>query len=309
MCEKADAVLENTRAGVMDRLGVGYEVIRERNPAIVYAALRGFGDPRTGESPYADWPAFDIVAQAMGGFAYVNGPEGEGGYPGGASVGDLYPGTLLALGVIAGVHHARRTGVGQFMDVAMVDSVNFLCESMIANFGAAKRQQLPPRGKHHHSLSPFGIYDAKDGGVAIAAPTPGQWEILCAAMGRPELVEDERTKDFSARRKNRELVESIVTDWTGSRTRQEVLEALGGKVPCGPVQTAADIFSDLHTQAREMLAEVELPGDNSPVTIVGSPIKFTETRTGVRYRAPLLDEHRDEILDQFDLPTGSETAE
>ena len=98
LCEKADAVTENMRAGVMDRLGVGYDAVRERNPKIVYAAIRGFGDPRTGESPHVDWPAFDIVAQAMGGFAHINGPSGAAGYPGGASVGDLFPGTLMASG-------------------------------------------------------------------------------------------------------------------------------------------------------------------------------------------------------------------
>ena len=308
LCERADAVLENMRAGVMDRLGLGYEVIRERNPRIVYAALRGFGDPRTGDSPYADWPAFDIVAQAMGGFAHVNGPPGSTGYPGGASVGDLFPGALMALGVVAGVHHARRAGKGQFMDVAMIDGVNLLCESVFANYGSSLRHQLPPRGKHHHSLSPFGIYDAKDGGVAIAAPLPAQWEILCQAMGRPELVEDERTKDFAARRKNREFVETVVAGWTASLTRDEVVEALAGRVPCGPVQTAADIFESPHTAVREMVAEVELPGDNAPVKIVGSPIKYTETKTGVRRRAPLLDEHRSEILAEFGMNAGPNTC-
>ena len=237
----------------------------------------------------------------MGGFAHINGPDGASGYPGGASVGDLFPGALMALGVVAGVHHARRTGKGQFMDVAMVDGVNFLCESVFANYGAAKSNQLGPRGKHHHSLSPFGIYDAKDGGVAIAAPLPAQWEILCQAMGRPDLVSDERTKDFAARRNNREYVEAVVSEWTGSQTRDQVVEALGGKVPCGPVQTAADIFASPHTEIREMVAEVELPGDNAPVKIVGSPIKYTETKTGVRRRAPLLDEHREEILAQFGI--------
>ena len=171
-------------------------------------------------------------------------------------------------------------------------------------YGAAKSNQLGPCGKHHHSLCPFGIFDAKDGGVAIAAPMPAQWEILCQEMGRPELVDDERTKDFAARRKNREFVEGVVSEWTGALTRDQVVEALGGKVPCGPVQTAADIFESPHTAVREMVAEVELPGDNEPVRIVGSPIKYTETKTGVRSRAPLLDEHREEILAEFGINAG-----
>jgi crotonobetainyl-CoA:carnitine CoA-transferase CaiB-like acyl-CoA transferase len=115
LAETADVVVENARVGVMDRLGVSYETLRQRNPRLVYAAIRGFGDPRTGESPYAHWPAFDIVAQAMGGMVGTTGPSGARGMPAGASVGDLYPGTLMALGVVAAVHAARRTGEGQFL--------------------------------------------------------------------------------------------------------------------------------------------------------------------------------------------------
>ena len=135
MVTEADALVENARAGVMDRLGCGYETVSARNPRIVYGAIRGFGDPRTGESPYAGWPAFDIVAQSMGGLAHITGPEGGQGYPAGASVGDLYPGTLLALGVVSAVHRARVTGEGQFFDVGMYDAMVFLCETVIANYG------------------------------------------------------------------------------------------------------------------------------------------------------------------------------
>src|SRR5437899_8541780 len=117
LAERADAVVENSKVGVMDRLGVGWERLRERNPRLVYAAIRGFGDPRTGESPYADWPAFDIVAQCMGGLVGITGPREGAGMPSGASVGDIFPGTLAALGVVSAILAARRTGNGQFLDV------------------------------------------------------------------------------------------------------------------------------------------------------------------------------------------------
>src|SRR2546428_9222030 len=109
----------------MDRLGVGYEVLRARNPRLVYAAIRGFGDPRTGESPYADWPAFDVVAQCMGGVVATTGSSA--GVPSGPSIGDLVPGTLAALGIVSAVHAARRSGQGQFLDVAMYDALIALC--------------------------------------------------------------------------------------------------------------------------------------------------------------------------------------
>jgi crotonobetainyl-CoA:carnitine CoA-transferase CaiB-like acyl-CoA transferase len=300
LCDKADAIIENMRTGVMDRLGLGYEVLRARNPALVYGCIRGFGDPRTGRSPYAEWPAYDIVAQSMGGIAHITGPESSHGFPAGASIGDLYPGTLLALGVVAAVHHARRTGEGQFMDVGMYDAVMFLSETVIANFGYAGTE-LGPRGAHHPNLCPFGIFPTSDGAVAIAAPGPGHWQALCQAIGRPDLVDDEKTRNTFVRRKHQHFVEGVVSDWTATRTRAEVVAALGGRVPCGPVNTAADIFADPHVAARGMVSQVELPGENGEVSIVGTPIKFTGTPTGLYRRPPMLGEHTEEVLREMGL--------
>jgi len=298
LCESADAVVENMRVGVMDRLGLSYEVIAARNPRIVYGAIRGFGDPRTGESPYARWPAYDIVAQSMGGVAHITGSAEGSGYPCGASVGDIYPGTLIALGVTAAIHHARATGVGQFVDVGMYDATLLLSETAIVNYGYDETV-LGPRGAHHPNLCPFGIYPALDGGVSIAAPGPAHWQALCEAMDREDLVTDARTHNTHLRSRNHTFVEQVVADWTGQRTRQQVIDAIGGRVPCGPVNTAADIFADPHVRARAMISEFELPGDNGRVSIAANPIKFTATPTNLHRRAPLLDEHGDEIRAEF----------
>lgn len=300
LAEHADAIVENSRAGVMDRLGCGYEALSERNPRLVYGALRGFGDPRTGESPYVDWPAFDIVAQCMGGLAHINGPESATGFGAGASVGDLYPGTLLALGVVAAVHEARASGEGQFLDVAMYDAVTFLCETLIVNYSYEKRI-LKARGSGHPNLCPFDIYPTADGAVSIAAPGAKHWAELCDTMGHPELVDDERTHNVRARVENRGFVSEVIEAWTRPKTKADVVRALGGRVPCGPVNTAADLFDDPHLKVREMIREVRLPGDNPSVHIAGSPIKFTRTPSSDLTRAPALDEHRDEIFEQFRL--------
>ena len=119
LVKSADAVTENFRVGVMDKLGLGYEVLREVNPKIVYGCLNGFGDPRTGASPYAKWPAFDVVAQAMGGIMAITGPDPQTPTKIGPGVGDIVPGMFLAFGVLAAVHKARETGAGQFVDVSM----------------------------------------------------------------------------------------------------------------------------------------------------------------------------------------------
>jgi crotonobetainyl-CoA:carnitine CoA-transferase CaiB-like acyl-CoA transferase len=295
LVETADAVVENSRAGVMDRLGVGYEVLRARNPRLVYAAIRGFGDPRTGKSPYADWPAFDIVAQCMGGLVGITGPIDGRGFPSGASVGDIFPGTLAALGVVSAVHAARRTGQGQFLDVCMVDAILSLCETVVINHSFTGTV-LGPRGSGHPALCPFDVYEAKDGAVAIAAPTDNHWAALCAVMERSDLVSDERTRDNRRRSTNRAFVTEVVQGWTRARTKREIVAALGGKVPVGPVNTATDIFSDAHVQSRDMLVEVEMPGANPKATLVGPPIKFTATPTGIYRRPPLLGEHTEEVL-------------
>jgi crotonobetainyl-CoA:carnitine CoA-transferase CaiB-like acyl-CoA transferase len=295
LVETADAVVENSRVGVMDRLGVGYETCRERNPRIVYAAIRGFGDPRTGQSPYAQWPAFDIVAQCMGGLVGITGPMEGAGFPSGASVGDIFPGTLAALGVVSAIHAARRTGQGQFLDVAMVDAVLALCETIVVNHSYANRT-LGPRGSGHPNLCPFDVYETSDGAVAIAAPMENHWGALCAVIGRPDLVGDERTMDVARRIANRDYVNGILSAWTRARTKREVVELLGGKVPVGPVATAPDLFADEHVAARDMLAEMELPGENHRVVVANTPIKFTATPAGVYRRPPRLGEHTAEVL-------------
>ena len=298
LCEHADAIVENMRVGVMDRLGVGYDVIRARNPAIVYGALRGFGDPRTGESPYAEWPAYDIVAQAMGGLAHITGPQDGGGFPCGVSVGDIYPGTLMALGVISAINHAKATGVGQFVDVGMYDAMLAFGETIMVNYGYEQRA-LSARGRHHPTLMPFGIFPANDGSVAIAAPGPGHWRALCEAMQRPDLIEDPRARNTFTRNRDFDFFHDEIAAWTSTQSKAQIMQALGGSVPSGPVNTAADIYADPHVAARDMIATLQLPGDNPEVSVVGSPVKFAATPGGVYRRPPTLGEHTDEVLAEF----------
>jgi crotonobetainyl-CoA:carnitine CoA-transferase CaiB-like acyl-CoA transferase len=273
-------------------------------------AIRGFGDPRTGESPYAHWPAFDIVAQSMGGMVGLTGPRGTKGMPAGASVGDLFPGTLAALGLVSALLSARNTGRGQFVDVAMYDAVLSLCENIVYKY-AAEGTIERPKGQGHPVLCPFDVYESSDGAVAIAAPADAQWKLLCEAMERTELVDDDRTRTVFARSAHREFTNGAILEWTRSRTTREVVEALAGRVPVGPVQNAEDIFGDPHMRVREMLVEVEQPGSNPPLTLAGTPIKLTETASGIYRRPPLVGEHTEEVLAEAgitrDIPTSEET--
>jgi crotonobetainyl-CoA:carnitine CoA-transferase CaiB-like acyl-CoA transferase len=306
LAKAADAVVENAKAGVMDRLGIGYEKLREMNPKLVYAAIRGFGDPRTGKSPYAEWPAFDVVAQSMGGFVSMTGPADSSGYRAGPGIGDIYPGTLAALGVVSAIHAARASGKGQFLDVAMYDAILAMCEAAIYTYSRAGVVR-GPQGNGTPVLCPFDIFRTRDGAVAIAAPGDNHWALLCDAMARPELATDDRTRTNPRRIANADMVRGIVSAWTGARTTREVVAAIGGKVPVGPVNTAKDIFEDPHPKVRGMLVEVEQPGDNPPLTVAGCPIKLSGTPAGIYARPPRLGEHTEQVLNEIGITAPSRT--
>ncbi len=291
----ADVIVENFKAGVMDRLGLSWEVLHERFPKLIYATIRGFGDPRTGESPHVDWPAFDIVAQAMGGIVSCTGPDETQRVSTGPSVGDLYPATMCAIGILGALHHARNTGEGQFVDVAMADAIMALCESVTWRYSYSGEIQQP-RGTGHPSLSPFNVYPTADGLCAIAALTPGQWEVMCGHLGRPDLITDDRTRTSPRRAMNREFVNELMIEWTSSHTTAEVVEILGGDVPVGPVNDAPALFASEHVKAREMLVKVDHPGSDRPAVLPNTPLRFSATPAGIYRRPPKLDEHREEIL-------------
>ena len=299
LVETADALVENMRAGVMDAIGLGYEVIHERNPRLVYGAIRGFGDPRTGASPYVDWPAYDVVAQAMGGMVAMNGSSPDDRVKTGPFVGDIYPGTVAAVAVIAALHHAARTGEGQFVDVAMTDAVMALCEMGVMRYSYMGRPDTPPTGNRSEFLVPFDVFETSDGACAIGAPTDHHWAALSRIIGRPDLADDERTATLRGRVRNRELIDGVLADWVAARTTAEVVAALGGAVPVGAVNRPGDLFDDEHVAARQMLVAVDQPSGR-PVVQANTPMRFSATPAGVYRRAPRVDEHAEEILAELE---------
>lgn len=289
LVDDADILVENFRVGVMDRFGLSYELLHARNPRLVYASIRGFGDPRTGRSPYADWPAFDIIAQAMAGLMSITGADAEHPMKVGPGIGDIFPAVLSACGILAAVHHVTATGEGQLVDVAMADSVLALTERIVYQHsitGVAPE----PQGNTHPLLCPYGLLRTADGFVAVASPTDNHWRALTEAMGRPELGTDPRFATNEARVAHASLVYAEVEAWSTAMTTDDAVRALTGLVPCGPVNSAADIAADEHTSARHMIVQVTHPS-GVPIGIVGAPIKFSATPTEEFTRAPLLGEH------------------
>jgi len=295
----ADVLVENFRSGVMERLGLGYELLAEINPRLVYAAIRGFGDGRTGATPYEEWPAYDVVAQAMGGIMGITGPDATTPMKIGPGVGDIFPGALNAFAILAAVIHARASGEGQFVDVSMTDAILSLCERIVYQY--SYQGTVPhPEGNAHPMLCPFGLFRCRDGWVTIACPRENFWSILCEEMNRPELVTHERYRSNMQRALHRDEVNAEVERWTLRFSKQELIEKLGGKVPFAPVYDVENIFADPHFTAR-MLVPVEQPGAGRDVILAGSPIGMSKTPAGIRGRGPLLGEHAEQILGEFGL--------
>jgi crotonobetainyl-CoA:carnitine CoA-transferase CaiB-like acyl-CoA transferase len=288
LVEGADVVLENFRSGVMDRLGLSYEVLRNKNPRLVYGVVRGFGDPRFGETKYDQWPAFDIVAQAMGGIHWMTGERDGPPVKVGVGVGDILPGTMLATGVLAAVLKARTSGRGDFVEVSMLDAVLSLTERIVYQYsylGVSPARQ----GNSHPYFEPFGAFKTADGWVAIAATTERFWRELTAAMGRPDLVDVYPTN--AIRNRHSSAVQAIIADWSERLPTDQILELLGGRVPVGRVNTAKDIYEDPYFRQRGMLVELIDPGSGLPAVVAGCPIQFLESPPASYVAAPLLGQH------------------
>lgn len=303
LARDADALVENYRAGVLERLGLGYATLSAANPRLVYTSVRGFGDVAGGRSPYMDWPSFDIVAQAMGGWMGITGPDADHPVKVGGGPGDTVSGLFAAFGTLSALWHARQTGQGQYVDVAMVDSVLALSESVVSHY-SYRGVSLSPAGNGIPGVAPFDTFACRDGVVTIAAPHDPQWRELCRLIGRPELVADPRFANEATRWAHRDEVRRVVESFTREHDKAQLKALFGGHVPFSPIYSAAEIFADPHFGARGMLPEVDHPGSARPTRVPGVPVKLSATPGGVRHRAPRLGEHAREVLAEAGLATA-----
>jgi CoA:oxalate CoA-transferase len=289
----ADVVVENLRPGAADKMGVGYAALSAINPRLIYAAISGFGRLEGYIGPYSDRPAFDIVAEAMGGIMHLVGfadkPPASTIY----GMVDVYSGMVTAYGIMLALFARERTGRGQFVDSAMLDNVLALNERMAALYSFTG--ESPQRGEFKH-LYPRGAFRCRDGYLALNVPDDVQWVRLARALGREDLAGDPRTADGSARAANADFIRAIIETWLADKTRAEamlLLEAEG--VPSGPVYTAEDVFNDPHVAARKMLVSVDDPVAG-PRLYARSPIHLSEAPEIRTKPAPRLGEHTRPIL-------------
>jgi len=293
LARTADVLVENFRPGVMDRLGIGYDTLKEINPELIYAAVSGFG--KTG--PYRDRPAFDFIAQAMSGFMSLNGSEDMDPMRAGIPISDTVAGLYAAFGILAALRNRERTGRGDEIQVAMTDGL--ISMFTFASGAFFSTGELPPRnGNDHMVISPYGVFPTADGPIALAPSTEKTWQNLCRVLDMTHLTTDPRFETNEKRRENRIEINRIIAEKFQTRTRMEWIEALNGAgVPCGPIYNLKEVFSDPQILHQEMILESEQP--SGKVKMPGFPVKITDTPAALRRPSPQLGEHTGEILKEI----------
>ncbi len=293
LVEKVDVVMENFTPGTMERLGLGYDVLSRHNPRLIYAATSGFG--QTG--PYRHKPALDIIVQGMGGIMSITGEPGGRPVRPGISLGDIAAGLFTAIGILAALHERDRSGQGQMLDISMLDCQVAILENAFVRYFATG--QVPgPLGTRHPSTTPFQAFPTKDGWIVIALSwgVENQWELLLAALGLPELIDDPRFETPGLRTQHHAELEPILNEAFRKKTTREWLEELEPLgIPCGPLNDIAQAAADPQVQAREMLVDVQHPKGFS-LKVANTPIKLSRTPAGVQGPPPTIGQHTDEVL-------------
>jgi len=295
LVKKADILIENYRPGVMEKLGLGYDTLKEINPGLVYGCVSGFGH----YGPYKDRAGYDIIGQAMGGLMSTTGWPGGEPTRSGTAMSDVMAGVSLAVGVLAAYISKRKTGKGQLVDVALVDSIVSALEIINQIYLVTGRN--PERiGNRYEASYPYDSFRAKDGSLVIGAGNDKLFNLMAEVMNMPELPNDERFKSNPLRVENNASLKAIVESWLKDYTIDEAVDMLLAKgVPAGPINTIERVTKDPHIAvAREMFVEIEHPKAGK-MKITGNQIKLSETPVQFDRPAPLLGQHNREVLSEL----------
>lgn len=293
-----DILVENFKAGTLDRYGLGYEQLKAEFPRLIYCSITGFG--QTG--PYAPRPGYDGLIQAMGGVMSLTGvPDGEP-MKVAVPICDLMAGMYASVGILAAVRHQAETGEGQFIDIGMLDThVGWLANQGMNYLATGEN---PERiGNQHPNILPYQVMPTSDGYIVLSVGNDPTFARFCKLAECEELLEDERFQTNAARVSNRDLVTETLNEITKKKPSEWWLENLEKeKIGSGPINTLEQVFADPHVIAREMVIEMDHPATGSkPMKLIANPIKLSATPPTYRKPPPLLGQHTDEVLQEAGL--------
>ncbi|MGO2859545.1 MAG: CaiB/BaiF CoA transferase family protein [Brevibacterium sp.] len=293
LVKNADILVENFRPGTMDKLGVGYEVLYEINPALVYTAISGYG--QTGSRSRR--PAFDSTAQAAGGLWSMTGYEDMPPVRVGTVIGDISAALFALIGTLAALRHAERSGEGQLVDVAQVDSVLAMTETAVVDY-TVDGTVAKPEGNDHAWVRPYGLFDCADGQVFFAGYTDKLWKVSCELFGSPEAQTDPEIDTMRKRFDEgvyHRKVKPLVQSWFVHRTQSELEEMAGDAVPLTALRNVGEVVDDPGTAERDMVVEADY-GEMGKLRMFGQPIKLSRTPATPDRMANNIGEHTDSIL-------------
>jgi CoA:oxalate CoA-transferase len=288
---KSDVVVENFSPGTMDRFGIGYDRLAAANPAIILCSISGFG--QTG--PLASAPAYDIVAQALGGTMSITGAPGGEPLRCGVSIGDLAAALYGVVAILSALRLRERTGKGRHLDIAMLDCQVAMLEDALARYSVTGR--VPgPLGTRHPSITPFQQFHAADGFFVMGAGNEPIWQRMCDAIGMPELKDDPRFVRNADRTAHHAELEAILARRFAATARDDCLRLLtDAGVPCAPIANVEEVTRNAHLESRAMILHADHPGFDGLI-VPGSPLKTAGSRAMPDTRAPALGEDTDEVL-------------
>lgn len=294
MVARAHIVIENFRPGTLDKLGLGYDVLAETNPAIILTCISGFG--QTG--PNSPRPAFDSSAQATGGLWSMNGTVEEPMRVG-TVLGDLSAALYGAIGTLGALRQAEQTGMGQCVDISQQDSIISLTENALVTYTASGKVTVP-EGNGHPFVKPYGRYACKDGYVFFGAYTDKFWREACIVFGDEHLLDDPEINTM-ARRFDPEVyerrVKPLVEQWCGRHTKAELEEMTGARFPLSPIKSIDEVVADPHVRLRDMVIPVQYRGVDFQV--FGNPVKLSGGTREMNAAAPEVGEHNERIYREW----------
>jgi len=292
LAARADVVAENFSVGTMERLGLGYEALAAENPGLIYASITAFGQ----HGPYAAQRGYDMLAQAISGYMSITGFPENPPTRSGQSISDYYAGMLCAFSIVSALHYRSRTGKGQRIDIALLDSLLVALDNLGERYTVGG-EVLTRAGHVSFGGSSSGVYPALDGHVAIVAgASDAIWRRFCQTIGRADLARDPGFATAAARRDRRDAVAGVIQDWTGARSKSEIVSTLtAAGVPAAPVNDVSEMVADPQVRARDMFVSVDHP-TFGPLTVTGTPLKLSETPGRVERLAPRPGEHNEEVL-------------